>query len=75
MLETADEITALQTLLDTSHASSTDHLRSIITGDRVLSARDLVALLTGMKVLSVATVTARGEPRISAMEGHFLHAR
>ena len=26
-----------------------------------------------MKVLSVATVTARGEPRISALDGHFLH--
>jgi general stress protein 26 len=26
-----------------------------------------------MKVISVATVTARGEPRISAMDGHFLH--
>ena len=74
MLETADEITALQTLLDASHASSTEHLRSIISADRVLSARDLVALLTGMKVLSVATVTASGEPRISALDGHFLHA-
>jgi Pyridoxamine 5'-phosphate oxidase len=73
MYETADEMTALQTLLDASHASSTDHLRSIISDDRVLSARDLVALLTGMKVLSVATVTAGGEPRISALDGHFLH--
>jgi hypothetical protein len=74
MLETADEITALQTMLDASHASSTEHLRSIISDDRVLSARDLVGLLTGMKVLSVATVTASGEPRISALDGHFLHA-
>jgi Pyridoxamine 5'-phosphate oxidase len=74
MLETDDEITALQTLLDASHASSTEHLRNIISDDRVLSARDLVALLTGMKVLSVATVTASGEPRISALDGHFLHA-
>jgi hypothetical protein len=74
MLETADEITALQRLLDSSLASSTEHLRSIISRDRVLSARDLVALLTGMKVLAVATVTASGEPRISAMDGHFLHA-
>lgn len=74
MLETAEEIAALQTLLDTSRGSSTDHLRSIIEDDRALSANDLVALLTGMKVLSVATVTASGEPRISAMDGHFLHA-
>jgi general stress protein 26 len=74
VLETDDEVAALQSLLDASHASSTGHLRSIITEDRVLSARHLVALLAGMKVLSVATVTAHGEPRISAMDGHFLHA-
>lgn len=73
MFETPDEIAALQALLDASHASSTEHLRSIINDERKLSARDLVALLTGMKVLSVATVTAGAEPRISAMDGHFLH--
>ncbi len=73
MLETADELAALQRLLDASLASASDHLRSIIHDDRVLSARDIVALLTGMKVLAVATVTARGEPRISALDGHYLH--
>lgn len=73
MLETADEIAGLQTLLDASHASSTDHLRAIINDDRTLSAHDLVALLAGMKVVTVATMTARGEPRISALDGHFLH--
>jgi len=71
--ETEDEIARLQALLDTSHARATDHLRGIIHGDRVLSAQDLVALLTGMRVLSLATVTAHGEPRISAVDGHFLH--
>ena len=73
MLETPAELAALQGLLDASHASSTNHLRSIISDERLLSARDLVALLTGMRVLAVATVTARGEPRISALDGHFLH--
>jgi general stress protein 26 len=73
MFETTDELAALQRLLDASHAAATGHLRSIINEDRTLSARHLVALLTGMKVLSVATVTSRGEPRISAMDGHFLH--
>ena len=74
MYETPEEISALQELLDRSRAGATEHLRSIIHHDRVLSAGDLVALLTGMKVLSVATVTASGEPRISALDGHFLHA-
>ena len=74
VLETSAETAALQELMDRSLSASTEHLRSIINRDRVLTAADLVALLTGMKVLSVATVTARGEPRISALDGHFLHA-
>ena len=74
MLETPPEVESLQRLLDASHATATEHLRSIIQGPRVLTAADLTALLTGMKVLSVATVTAGGEPRISALDGHFLHA-
>ena len=73
MLETPDETAALQVLLDASHARATGHLRSIIDDDRTLTAEQLVALLTGMKVLAVATVTAAGEPRISALDGHFLH--
>jgi general stress protein 26 len=73
MYETAEEITALQDLLERSYAGATEHLRGIINERRRLSAQDLVALLTGMKVLSVATVTAAGEPRISALDGHFLH--
>jgi general stress protein 26 len=73
MLETPDEIAHLQDLLDVSHAHSTDHLRGIIHAERTLSAAQTAALLTGMKVISAATVTAHGEPRISAMDGHFLH--
>ncbi|MGH3510064.1 MAG: pyridoxamine 5'-phosphate oxidase family protein [Nocardioidaceae bacterium] len=73
MYESPEELTALQELLDRSHRTATSHLRSIIHGDRVLSARDIVARLTGMKVISVATVTAEREPRISAVDGHFLH--
>ena len=73
MKETPEEVANLQELLDRSHGSATDHLKEIIHGDRRLSAQDLVALLTGMKVISVATVTAAGHPRISAMDGHFLH--
>ncbi|GAB3876313.1 pyridoxamine 5'-phosphate oxidase family protein [Terrabacter terrigena] len=73
MLETSEETASLQSLLDASLARSTGHLRAIITDDRTLTAEQLTGLLTGMKVLSVATVTAAGEPRISALDGHFLH--
>jgi hypothetical protein len=73
MYETAAEISALQDLLDRSHAGATRHLKNIIHDDRLLTAQDIVSLMTGMRVLSVATVTAGGEPRISALDGHFLH--
>jgi general stress protein 26 len=73
MLETADDLARLQALLDASHARATEHLRDIINDDRTLNARQIAGLLTGMKVISVASVTASGEPRISAMDGHFLH--
>jgi general stress protein 26 len=73
MFETPDEIGRLQDLLDASHARSTEHLRGIINDDRTLSAAQIAGLLTGMKVITGATVTAGGEPRISAMDGHFLH--
>ena len=72
MLETPDDLARLQSLLDASRARSTEHLRGIINDERTLTAAHIAALLTGMKVISVATVTARGEPRISAMDGHFL---
>jgi general stress protein 26 len=73
MLESESEIAALQELLDRSHRGATGHLREIINDRTRLSAAELVRLLTGMKVLSVATVTRGGEPRISALDGHFLH--
>jgi general stress protein 26 len=73
MFETPDEIGRLQDLLDASHARATEHLRGIINDDRTLSGAQIAELLTGMKVISAATVTAHGEPRISAMDGHFLH--
>ena len=73
MLETQAELNALQELLDRSRSGATEHLRGIIDDQRALSARDIAGLLQNMKVVSLATVTARGEPRISAVDGHFLH--
>jgi hypothetical protein len=75
MYEADAELGELQELLDTSLARSTEHLRSIITGNNAVTAEQLVRILTGMCTLSAATVTARGEPRISGVDGHFLHAR
>jgi hypothetical protein len=73
MYETPAELASLAALLDASHARSTPHLQEIISGDRRLSAEQIVTALVGMKVLTLATVTATGEPRVSAIDGHFLH--
>ncbi|PYF98356.1 General stress protein 26 [Georgenia satyanarayanai] len=73
MRETADEVAAMQALMDASYARSTSHLREIVSGPRRLTAEQVLAELVGMKVLTLATVTAAGEPRLSAVDGHLLH--
>jgi hypothetical protein len=67
------ETAALQHLLDTSFARASEHLRSIMTEPRRLTAQRLTADLPSPAVLNIATITARGEPRISAVDGHFFH--
>ncbi len=75
MKETSEEVGELQRLLDAAYERSTEHLQNIITDERRLTAADLVQVLQGMCTLNLATVTAAGEPRISAVDGHFLHGR
>jgi hypothetical protein len=75
MLETPDELAALQQLIDASFAAASEHLRGIMEPQRRLSAAQVVADVPSPAVLNLATVTARGEPRLSAVDGHFLHAR
>jgi len=76
MHETLAELEELDALLTRSLRGSSEHLRSIVTeGERTLDATETCRVLTGMRTLSLATVTAAGEPRISGVDGHFLHAR
>lgn len=63
----------LQHLLDRSFATASQHLLSIMEPQRQLSAERLVAELPCPAVLNIATVTARGEPRVSAVDGHFMN--
>jgi hypothetical protein len=74
MRETPEDLKELQDLLDSSLSRSTSHLRSIIT-ERTLTAEQLTQVLTGMCTLALSTVTAKGEPRISGVDGHFLHGK
>lgn len=62
----------LQDLLDRSFATASEHLLSIMEPQRRLTAERLAAELPCPAVLNIATVTARGEPRISAVDGHFI---
>ncbi|QFG23103.1 pyridoxamine 5'-phosphate oxidase family protein [Actinomadura sp. WMMB 499] len=74
MRETPAELEELQRLLDASLSRSTTHLRSIVA-ERTTTAERLTRILTGMCVLTLSTVTAKGEPRVSAVDGHFLHGK
>jgi uncharacterized pyridoxamine 5'-phosphate oxidase family protein len=73
--ETPDDLDALQRLLDDSHAAAGPHLRSIFTDERRIPAADLPALLPGVQVINLATVTAKGEPRVAPVDGLFYRGR
>lgn len=74
MNETREELAELQDLLDDSLVRSTVHLQSIVT-EHSMRAEQLTGALTGMCPLALSTVTARNEPRISGVDGHFLHGK
>jgi nitroimidazol reductase NimA-like FMN-containing flavoprotein (pyridoxamine 5'-phosphate oxidase superfamily) len=71
MHETAEDLERLQALLDESHARAGEHLRSIFADERRVSAADLPARLPGVQVLHLATVTAKGEPRVAPVDSLF----
>lgn len=73
MLETPEEISHLQQVLDASAAAAGPHLRGIITEDRRLSAGDLCRRLQGMCLLVLATVTSDGRPLAGPVDGYLLH--
>jgi len=71
MRETPEDLDRLQATLDSSYERAGAHLASIHTPDRRLSAADLAARLTGMCLLTVATVTADGRPLARPVDGFF----
>ena len=73
MLENPAEIDRLQQLLERSAADAGAHLRGIITDERRLSAAQVIERLQGMRLLTVATVTADGRPLAGPVDGYFLH--
>jgi len=73
MYETREELIRLQELLDTSAALAGSHMRGIITEERRLSASQVCAVMQGMCLLVVATVTADGRPLAGPVDGYLLH--
>ncbi len=75
VLETAADLEELQALLDRSYAEAGEHLRSIITPERRMSAEQVAGQLQGMCLLALATVTADGRPVVGPVDGVFYHGR
>jgi nitroimidazol reductase NimA-like FMN-containing flavoprotein (pyridoxamine 5'-phosphate oxidase superfamily) len=71
MHETEADLARLQALLDRSYDAAGTHLRSVITPERRLSAEEVAARLTGMRLLALATVTADGRPLVGPVDGIF----
>ena len=71
MHETPEDIVALQALLDHSYEAAGGHMRRITTPERRVMADELVARLTGMCLLVLATVTADGRPVTGPVDGIF----
>ena len=75
MRETAEEVQWLQALMDATHARANAHMAAIVKPERQLRAAQVVAYLQGLKHVAFGTVNARGEPRVSPLDGHFVHGR
>src|SRR6476660_1329815 len=71
MHATADDLAALQRILDASYAHAGPHLLRIHTEDRRLDAQQVADRLTGMSLLALATVTADGRPVVGPVDGIF----
>ena len=75
MFETEAEITELQAMFDAHLARANPHMRNIVTPDRRPTARQVVTYLQGTRHVAFATVTSKGEPRVSPLDMLFIHGR
>jgi hypothetical protein len=69
--ETADDLAALQGLLDRSFERAGEHFRRITTEERRLSAAQVCERLQGMSLLVLATATKDGRPLNGPVDGIF----
>ncbi len=71
MHETPSDMASLQDLLDRSAERAGQHLRSIITDERRLTAPQVCSSLTGISLLALATVTSDCRPLVGPVDGVF----
>jgi len=69
--ETAEDLDWLGALLDRSYDSAGSHLKSITTPPRRIAATELAALLPGVQIIDLATVTVDAKPRVAPVDGLF----
>lgn len=72
MFETEGDVEALQALLDRSHAGRGRHMASIVNNERRLDARQVVTYLQEVKHVAFGTVSSKGEPFVSPLDGLFV---
>jgi hypothetical protein len=70
--ETDDDLRWLQSLLEQNHARMDAYMRTILTPERTLTARQIVTYLRGITHVALATVTRSGEPRVAPLDGLFI---
>jgi hypothetical protein len=69
MHETADDLRDLQRLLDEIRSGAGGHLREVFADDLALTAEEAVALLDGIRIIAVSTVSAAGDPIVAPVDG------
>ncbi len=75
MFETEAEIAKMQRMFDDTLRGANPHMLSILTPERRLSAGQVAAYLQGIRHVALATVTAKGKPRVSPLDAIFIHGR
>src|SRR4051795_5159290 len=75
MFESEVDVRELQALIDRTFERANPHLAGIVKPERRLSARQVVRYLQGTKHVAFATVNAKGEPRVSPLDGVFIRGR
>ena len=71
MHETAEDLAALQEVIDCSYADAGRHLLRIHTPERRLTAEQVAERLQGMSLIALATTTAGGRPLVGPVDGIF----